>query len=71
MKSRVKLVLLVALMICVSLLTSSGTSQAAPICQLDDCNDYCDQVCAPYGGTPWTCQRNNISGTCYGICYCY
>jgi len=71
MKPRVKIVLLVALMLCMSLLTSGGTSQATPICNLDDCNDFCNQVCAPNGGVPWTCQWSNMRGACYGICYCF
>jgi hypothetical protein len=70
-KPYLKLVLLVAVMMIVSLLGMTETSQATPTCQLDDCNDFCNNVCAPNGGVPWTCSWAQFQGICRGICYCF
>ena len=40
-------------------------------CNLADCIPQCEEGCAPYGGHPATCNWQEFSGQCVGICWCY
>lgn len=40
---------------------------ASPWCNLSDCDAFCAEACCGHAAT---CQWNEFSGSCRGICWC-
>jgi len=68
-KGRLGWMVLALLLVFTNLAVSPAWADAR--CPLEACAEQCQEGCAPFGGTPATCNWQQFSGRCVGICWCY